>query len=77
MKKCLILLAVITLCYLSGIVLLERAHTKIINEKQYTIDSITSDNIGLNINVVRYEIILDKIRYVDSNLVDSAMRNVE
>lgn len=77
MKKCLLILGLLAGAYFTHIVLLERAHNKIIAEKQATIDSLEGETSTMSIDIGRYEIILDRIRSVDSNIVDNAMRNIE
>jgi hypothetical protein len=77
MKKCLILFGLVTLSYISCIVILERAHTKIIDNKQYMIDSLNGEISTLQIDNGRYDIILNRLWEADSNFVDSTLKNIE
>jgi len=77
MKKCLLILGLLAGAYITHIVWLEKAHNKILADKEYVIDSLEGETSTISIDIGCYEIILDKIRSVDSSLVDSVMRNVE
>ena len=67
--------------FTTGWLMTEKKMNKImlkdINQKQRIIDSIGSEGFVKDIQIGRYELILDRIREVDSAIVDEAMKNTE
>jgi hypothetical protein len=77
MKKCLILFGLVTLSYIINIVVLERAHTKIIGNNQTIIDSLNGEILTLQIDNGRYEIIMNRLWEEDSNFVMEHTKYIE